>query len=155
MGMDVYGKAPSSEIGEYFRNNIWWWHPLWSYCEDIAPDIIPLDNLGHFNDGWGLDAIDSVKLADRLTREIASGRTQRHAQRRQERLDALPLEPCTICGATGSRATPPAIGPGNMRCNGCDGSGRVANDATHFALSVENVREFEVFLRQCGGFKID
>lgn len=24
MGMDVYGKAPSSQTGEYFRNNIWW-----------------------------------------------------------------------------------------------------------------------------------
>ena len=28
MGMDVYGRRPKSERGEYFRNNIWWWHPL-------------------------------------------------------------------------------------------------------------------------------
>jgi hypothetical protein len=28
MGMDVYGKEPKSDKGEYFRNNVWWWRPL-------------------------------------------------------------------------------------------------------------------------------
>lgn len=51
MGMDVIGQSPVSERGEYFRNNVWWWHPLWEYCERLAPDLIPSDNLGHYNDG--------------------------------------------------------------------------------------------------------
>jgi hypothetical protein len=44
MGMDVFGKAPTRKVGEYFRSNVWYWHPLWHYCEEIAPDIIPSDN---------------------------------------------------------------------------------------------------------------
>ncbi|QOR55575.1 MAG: hypothetical protein UMS36scaffold28_65 [Phage 59_13] len=29
MGMDVYGVKPKSKQGEYFRNNVWSWRPLW------------------------------------------------------------------------------------------------------------------------------
>ena len=39
MGMDMYGRKPTGERGEYFRNNVWWWHPLADYCIMIAPDI--------------------------------------------------------------------------------------------------------------------
>ena len=26
--------------GIYFRNNCWWWRPLWNYCYHVADDII-------------------------------------------------------------------------------------------------------------------
>jgi hypothetical protein len=39
MGMDVYGKDAVSEKGEYFRNNVWYWRPLWNYCIEVAPDL--------------------------------------------------------------------------------------------------------------------
>jgi len=154
MGMDVFGKAPTSEKGKYFRNNIWWWHPLWQYCEQRAPDLIPENNLGHSNDGWGLNRRNSLKLADRLAAALDSGETLQYAQAYKQRLDALPLEPCDICGATGHRAEPPATGPGPLPCNGCNGQGSVPNFSTHYPFSVENVREFVAFLRDCGGFRI-
>lgn len=154
MGMDVFGKAPTSEQGKYFRNNIWWWHPLWRYCEEIAPDLIPDDNLGHFNDGWGLDQVDALALAQRLELAIQSGETLRFAEEYRARLEALPAEPCTLCGATGKRAEPPLTGPGTLLCNCCNGSGRVLNVATHYPFDVENVRKFATFLRDSGGFEI-
>jgi len=52
MGMDVYGIAPIAEVGKYFRNNIWWWHPLWNYVQEVAPHLTEGVN-GHFNDGDG------------------------------------------------------------------------------------------------------
>lgn len=154
MGMDVFGNAPTSKAGEYFRNNIWWWHPLWHYCEALAPDLIPADNLGHSNDGWGLKAKASRQLAARLAEAIVSGEAEQYAQQYQAELDALSPEPCEICGATGHRAEPPEIGPGPRLCNACHGSGQRPNFATHYPFSVENVREFEAFLRDCGGFRI-
>ncbi|MBB4730513.1 hypothetical protein [Xanthomonas arboricola] len=154
MGMDVYGKAPVSEKGEYFRNNIWWWHPLWRYCEHLAPDLIPENNLGHSNDGWGLNRRKSQALADRLAAALDSGETEQHAQAYKAYLDSLPPEPCRICGGTGHRAPPPETGPGSLSCNGCNGQGSVPNFSTHYPFSVENVREFEAFLRDCGGFRI-
>lgn len=154
MGMDVFGKSPISERGRYFRNNVWWWHPLWDYCESIAPDIIPQSNLGHSNDGWGLGSRAARKLADRLAAALASGETEQYAQSYAAFLKALPDEPCTICGGTGKRAEPPHTGPGPLPCNGCNGSGRTPHFDTHYPFSVENVREFEAFLRDCGGFEI-
>ena len=37
MGMDVYGKSPTTEVGAYFRKTIWGWHPLWDMCTDLSP----------------------------------------------------------------------------------------------------------------------
>jgi hypothetical protein len=127
---------------------------LWQYCEKIAPDLIPANNLGHSNNGWGLDEPASRALADRLAGALAAGETQDYEERYTASLKALPLEPCTICGGTGHRAEPPCTGPGLRYCNGCDGKGKVPNSATQSSFSVETVREFEVFLRECGGFVI-
>ncbi|TRO24305.1 hypothetical protein EQ826_17545 [Ectopseudomonas mendocina] len=154
MGMDVLGQAPVSERGEYFRNNVWWWHPLWEYCEHLAPDLIPQSNLGHFNDGWGLDSQASRILADRLASALAAGEVEQYAQDYAGFLAALPDEPCTICSGTGKRAEPPHRGPGTWPCNSCESTGRRPHFATHYPFSAENVREFEAFLRDCGGFKI-
>lgn len=154
MGMDVFGKAPTSGKGEYFRNNVWWWHPLWHYCEQLAPDLIPGDNLGHSNDGWGLNRRKSLKLAERLAAAIASGETDHYALARKQHLASLPPEKCSICDGAGHRAEAPHTGPGLLHCNGCDGKGEVPAFQTNYPFSTENVREFEAFLRACGGFRI-
>ncbi len=154
MGMDVFGKSPITEEGKYFRNNVWWWHPLWRYCEQIAPDLIPKDNPGHYNDGWGLSHRKSLKLADRLAAAIASGATAQYEQDYRQHLASLPPVKCDTCGGTGHRAEPPQTGPGTRLCNSCNGKGEVPDFQAHYPFSVENVREFVVFLRGCGGFRI-
>lgn len=84
MGMDVHGKHPTSTAGKYFCNNMWWWHPLWDYCVHVAPDIAGKVKYGHSNDGDGLGARDSRKLAERLRAEIDSGRTAAYATAREQ-----------------------------------------------------------------------
>lgn len=96
MGMDVFGNSPISERGEYFRNNIWWWHPLWEYCESVAPDIIPASNLGHFNEGWGLGREAALALADRLAQTIESGETQQFEQQFKARLQEFAPYPAPL-----------------------------------------------------------
>lgn len=165
MGMDVYGKEPSSEVGSYFRNNVWWWRPLWNYCEHLAPELIPEDNLGHSNDGWGLDAEGARALAEKLREELDSGRCQAYAECYQRHHDALPSEPCELCHGTGIRSDaiglahgfPERLNPHTQKkgwCNGCDGLGTVRPWATRYPFSVENVAEFITFLAASGGFEI-
>jgi hypothetical protein len=154
MGMDVIGKSPTSEQGKYFRSGMGEWYSLWTYCEQIASDLIHPGNLGHSNNGWGLNQKDSLALADRLAAALASGETQAYAKRRAEFCKALPLEVCVICGGTGRRAEPPKTGPGALLCNACGGKGTVPSFAAEHLFSVEAVREFEAFLRGCGGFRI-
>jgi hypothetical protein len=105
--MDVYGNKPTDEEGDYFRSNVWWWHPLAAYCEKIAPDIASRCQGWHHNDGDGLGADDSVALADALQREIDSGRCEAYAKVREAQLATLPTEPispderCDFCAGTG------------------------------------------------------
>lgn len=150
MGMDVNGKNPSSKTGEYFRNNVWWWHPLWSYCEIVAPELTAKVEHGHTNDGDGLNAEDSKTLAAILEQELKHGRTQEYESAHTAKLNALPDEECWLCKGTGTR--------GDMvvdhGCNGCKGKGKVRPHSTHYPFSVENVQEFAAFLKDCGGFEI-
>jgi hypothetical protein len=154
MGMDVFGNLPTSEKGAYFRDNIWGWYPLWEYCEQIAPDIIPADNLGYTNNNWGLDEEASLALADRLADTLSSGETQAYEAQYAAYLNALPPVPCHFCGGTGHRVKPPKTGPGPLPCGRCDGTGKIPDIDTHNYFTVDNVREFEAFLRDCGGFRI-
>ena len=158
MGMDVYGKNPSSGKGEYFRNNVWWWHPLWDYCVEVAPVAKRVKN-GHTNDGSGLGEHNSKILAKRLRKEIESGRCKEYADAYAARIAAIPMEDCDLCKGTGTR-------PGGEEqfgkqwvkdmkgCNGCLGKGKKKPWAANYPFSVDNVVEFCDFLETSGGFKI-
>jgi hypothetical protein len=38
MGMDVYGRNPTSEAGKYFRANVWSWRPIHALIEQECAD---------------------------------------------------------------------------------------------------------------------
>jgi hypothetical protein len=103
MGMDVMGKNPTDEKGEYFRNNIWWWHPLWDYCSAIAPEICDQVENAHSNDGDGLDALDSEELSKRLYASLKDGTAKQYIKERTEFINTLPKRLCVHCRSTGTR----------------------------------------------------
>ena len=170
MGMDVYGRKPTTKEGEYFRNDVWWWKPLWAYCREVSTVALKV-KYGFSNDGDGLNAKDSRELASDLQEELDSGRTVEFDILRKEELAKLPRETCSICGGTGIRTDGVGVAhgwptkvvdePGNPRhgmtgsCNGCGGWGSEEPWAANYPFSEENVREFVAFLRGCGGFKIN
>lgn len=171
MGMDVYGNAPTSEKGEYFRNNVWWWHPLWDYCLEVHGDIAGKVQHGHFNDGDGLGAYDASVLGDRLLADIATGVTAEYEKRYNEHLGELPRKTCDLCEGTGIRTDKVGqemgmptkelapeiaiiVGRTHGFCNSCLGEGMVDDFQTNYPFTVENVREFAEFLLDCGGFRI-
>lgn len=157
MGMDVYGKAPTSEAGEYFRNNLWWWRPLADFLTDTYPELTYACEYWQSNDGDGLDAEGSAALALVLNRDLDNGTVDAYATNRAVDLACLPLQECWLCHGTGSRTD--EIGrrygldkPG--ACNGCQGAGKTPHPDTQYPFTVENVREFTTFLTACGGFEI-
>lgn len=103
MGMDVFGIEPKNEKGAYFRNNVWWWRPLWEYCEFVAPELTCAVEHGYSNDGDGLDAEDAVLLAKALRKSLRDGTADLYEQTRNEWLASLPIRPCVHCQATGKR----------------------------------------------------
>lgn len=153
MGMDVVGTAPTAEVGDYFRNSAWLWHPLWHYCRRVAPEITEKVQNGHANDGDGLNATDAPRLAAQLREELAAGRTAAYARERQESLNAVQDVPCLRC-STEVRAESPKIKADPALCNWCKGSGRMRPPATFFGFDVTNVERFADFLEHSGGFEI-
>ena len=154
MGMDVIGNNEDSEVGRYFRNNVWWWRPLWMYCEDTLPEVCDKVEHAHMNCGDGLDQVDSMKLGNALKKKIESGECALYARQRHEYIESLPLIECDLCEGTGGRQEPPTTGKGTYPCNACDSKGKVKQWDTHYPFSEENVQKFINFLLECGGFKI-
>lgn len=68
MGMDVIGERPKSAKGKYFRNNWWFWRPLWfltcKVCDGILVD--EEKEAGHWNNGWLITKQKAARIADRL-----------------------------------------------------------------------------------------
>jgi hypothetical protein len=167
MGMDVMGKNPTDDQGNYFRNNVWWWRPLWDYVVDVAPHLTEGVD-GHMNGGDGLAAAAAEKLAALLTAELDAGRTAEYAAAYMATIEAMPDQPCWLCGGTGIRddATGRANGmlerlttlpDGTVRkgwCNACAGTGAERPREAHYPFSVENVVEFRDFVAASGGFEI-
>jgi len=171
MGMDVIGKNPTAKRGEYFRNNVWWWHPLWDYCLNAHGDIAGKVDSGHTNDGDGLDADDALELSQRLFADIESGLAATYETEYRAHLASLPTSECKHCEGTGIRSDTVGVDNGMPEkeleeveaillgrthgwCNACRGNGYVQHFATNYPFSVENVREFAEFLSNCGGFEI-
>jgi hypothetical protein len=171
MGMDVYGKKPTNEVGRYFRRNVWGWRPLWDYVEALHPEIAELVEYGHSNDGDGLNAEKSKELSRILMEDYESGIAGEYVAERNRQLAELPFEDCQICEGTGIRtdeigkqAGQPTkelepdvaiiVGRTNGWCNGCNGIGKKEHFATNYYLEAEDVKEFAEFLADCGGFEI-
>lgn len=146
MGMDVYGKNPTKKSGEYFRNNVWYWHPLWGYVEWLTPELAVKAPNAHFNDGDGLDAEDSRTLSKALLMSVRDGTAEEYMNTRQKELDSLEDEQCSYCQGIGLRD--------EHQCRTCEGKGMVRPFATWYQFSIENVQEFAEFLENCGGFEV-
>jgi len=161
MGMDVYGREPINEVGSYFRNNVWWWRPLWNYCVTYHSDLTEeIAENGHTNSGDGLNAKNAYELGKRLQNDIDLGIVADYEKEYKEHLESLPLLDCEYCNATGQRLWP-ANSINNdsdkdiyRECNSCSGSGKTKDFSTNYPFSVNNVQEFSKFLVCSGGFNI-
>jgi len=112
MGMDVYGENPrDKEKGAYFRNNVWYWHPLWDYVCKTCDDIISEEehSSGHYNDGLLITDAQCRIIVKVLSEQLLNGETKVYADYSSER---------------------------------------------DYPFTVENVREFRDFAKECGGFRI-
>lgn len=172
MGMDVFGIAPSSKTGEYFRNNVWYWSPLWTYVTQTYAHLLPADtSQGFYNDGYALDAPCCALLAKALTEDLANGRVQTYETEFNRCRSELPLDDCGFCDGTGIRTDhvgethqmptaelPPVmaiiVGRTHGTCNACQGLGKLESAEASYHFTVDNVREFAQFLMDCGGLTI-
>lgn len=170
MGMDVSGRKAKTGAGVYFRRNVWGWHPLATLVCKLAPRITCHCRRWHSNDGDGLNATNADRLATVLDAALASGKVAMLVALRVARLRRLPDVTCTWCDGTGIRSDEVGREHGlNQRtiddvghprhgqtgwCNGCDGRGRERPRETFYRVHEDDIREFAVFVKYSGGFRI-
>lgn len=150
MGMDVYGNKPKNPKGEYFRNTVWYWHPLWDYCYEIAPDITSRVEYGHSNSGDGLNGYYSIQLAKSLQSEVDSGRTQEYMKALELLKELAPPEDC-YCVAQIVQGLEIVV---QNDCKICNNTRKCESSISWYNFTVENVVQFIEFLENCGGFEI-
>jgi hypothetical protein len=174
MGMDVYGNSPTTQNGEYFRNNVWWWRPLADYILSQHGEIATngcSEEYWHSNSGGGLNEEGAKALAMALRHDLETGRVAEYERKYNEYLASLDREECDLCNATGIRTDAVGVEMGMPTkelspetqiltgrthgwCNACDGVGTKEHWAMGYPFSQDNVREFAEFLEGCGGFQI-
>lgn len=156
MGMDVSGVAPTTKRGKYFRNNMWWWRPLWNYAYQTSDGLITesMWNKGHHNDGAGLDAPQAERLASLLRSSIDDGSCEQYAVEYKQHLERVPDEVCSVCKGTGKRQASTFEGHEGRDCMACKGKGKRRPIETWYPFATDNVETFVEFLEGCGGFQI-
>ena len=152
MGFDLYGKHPSKKFGQYFRNNCWWWRPLWQYVCDNCADILTEEDMtrGCYNDGWLIDEKKALSLYQRLYALVKDGNAKQYEEAYNKRIKEIPDEPCEYCNETGQRIWPDKVSV----CNVCEGKGKKRPFETSYPFSADNVREFALFCKASKGFEI-
>jgi len=142
--------------GHYFRANVWWWRPLWEYVCMNCDDILTLDDVEHgeFNNGHKISKTKAKKIAARLRRLDRQGKIMEYELEHKQFIKFLPKEECDICDGTGKRKEAPKTGAGDIKCNGCQGSGEKDNWNCHYPFESQIVVEFAEFCEESGGFEI-
>lgn len=156
-------KHEAENPGVYFRNNVWWWRPLWTYVCGLCDDILTEKDMqrGGFNDGHLISKTKAKKIATRILMENKSGELDKYAQQYKKTISTMPKEKCTICDGKGMR-TPPLLNEDFevntekelQECNGCEGTGERTSWAASYPFSVDNAIEFAKFAKESGGFQI-
>lgn len=69
---NAYEKWENENPGVYFRNNVWFWRPLWMYVCASCQDILTEKDMskGSYNDGHKISKTKSKKIAARLRKMI-------------------------------------------------------------------------------------
>ena len=153
---EEYHEWQDENCGTYFRNNVWWWRPLWHFVSKICDNILTDRDVeeGCMNNGQRISKTKADRLAKRLFKLIEDGRVKEYENKYREDLASLEQVDCDICDATGKRQEPPKAGTGDRECNGCNGTGKRDDWAKSYPFSEDNVREFANFCANSGGFTI-
>lgn len=133
MGFDLYGIKAKSKSGEYFRNNVWWWRKLWDFTYAICQDFLTEQDHqeGHMNNGHEINKIKAIAIAERIKSEIADGIAKQFS------ID----NKATIKRTKENNKTHKAGTPGY-------------DWQEAYPFSIKNLKDFEKFCRNSGGFTI-
>jgi hypothetical protein len=80
--------------GNYFRNNCWWWRPLWDYVCRHCDDILTEEDMNGCTDnsGYQIDADKALRIGIRLHAHIFDGTAEAWEKGYNKELDEIKKE---------------------------------------------------------------
>ena len=71
---EEYNEFEAANPGVYFRNNCWWWRPLWDFVCNTCEDFLTPNDMerGSYNDGHLITKVKSKRIAVRLNKLLKS-----------------------------------------------------------------------------------
>ena len=145
--MDDYYK---SNPGVYFRNNVWWWRPLWEFvcmhCDDFMTDEQKTG--GSYNDGRLIDQETAAKIGTKLEILLKDGtvkRWEKHIKTRNEEIKKKYAE------WEGDKSK---LDPGQLRLIERGEEMKAERFSANYPFSQDNVENFAKFCLESGGFEI-
>ena len=168
--IEAKNKYEDENVGTYFRNNVWWWRPLWNYVYDTTDVLTEKDfNLGHGNSCHKISATKAERIGKALLNNIE------HAKQaeRYYKADVIPkIEFNQLCDKAANHLYDKIVDksdgkitcPGDMKIHDpanykrwtalAQMGGGLQFDAPSYPFSAENVKEFAEFCLNSGGFEI-
>lgn len=134
MGFDLIGRDPEGKKGEYFRNNVWWWHPLAEYILENVKLHPNETKWWHSNDSQNVSARSAKKIAAMLREHAAEGKLKE--------IEKKHFKKCEVCKGMWKK------------CEACNGNGKVLKKNISYPFSEANALEFADFAEKSGGFTI-
>ena len=111
-----------STHGAYFRNNVWFWRPLWNFVTGCCADILTEKDIssGYMNDGHRISNTKAKRIASRLRKFFKDGSVASYESWYARQISQLKEDDWN----------------------------------KNYPFSIQNVREFERFCENSGGFEI-
>jgi len=151
--------------GDYFRNNVWFWRPLWSFVCASCDDFLSEKDMngGNFNDGHKISKTKATKIGKRLSKVLADGtvdgierdyglrkaKADVHNKNVQEQLDKISKE----CKDKHGKDLVPANYPEPYKTQWDEMYSNKSWDSD-YPFDKSNIEEFSKFCLQSGGFEI-
>ena len=119
---EIYTDWQEENCGTYFRNNVWFWRPLWNFVTGCCADILTEKDIesGYMNDGHRISNTKSKRIASRLRKFFKDGSVDAYESWYTRKISQLDEKDWN----------------------------------KNYPFSIDNLREFEKFCENCGGFEI-
>ena len=152
--------------GAYFRNNVWWWRPLWQFTCEHCEDILTEDdmNAGCYNDNYMITEDKAIAIAKRLKEALETPETQAYLDNHMKAMEkakkhnqAIDKEKKALdeiaVAITGDKDIAPINYPKDLKKK-FDELMDQRDWASSYPINKDNIEHFAEFAEQSGGFRI-
>ena len=163
---ELQSEWENNNPGNYFRNNVWWWRPLWTFTCDHCADFLTEDDMngGCYNDSYIITENKAIAIAERLYEALKEPETQEYldnhmkamekAKKHNEMIEQEKKALDEIAVAiTGDKNVAPINYPKDLKKK-FDELMKKRDWASSYPINRENIENFARFAEQSGGFSI-